>query len=55
MASSAYFKISHNFPGSPGVKTLLFNAGSTGSIPGWGAKIPHIMAKKPKDKTEAVL
>ena len=55
MASSAYFKIFHDFPGSPGVKTLLFNAGSTGSIPVWGAKISHVMAKKPKDKTEAVL
>ena len=55
MASSDYFKIFHDFPGRPGVKTLLFNAGSMGSIPVWGAKISHVMAKKPKDKIEAVL
>ena len=29
------------FPGGPAVKTSPSNAGSTGSIPGWGAKIPH--------------
>ena len=30
-----------DFPGGPVVKTLLSNAGGTGSIPGWGAKTPH--------------
>ena len=30
-----------NFPDDPVVKTLPFNAGGVGSIPGWGAKIPH--------------
>ena len=30
-----------DFPGSPVVKTLPSNAGGVGSIPGWGAKIPH--------------
>ena len=38
-----YIKISPNrdFPGSPVVKTLPSNAWGVGSIPGWGAKIPH--------------
>ena len=30
-----------DFPGSPVVKTLPFNAGGVGSIPGQGAKILH--------------
>ena len=30
-----------DFPGGPVVKTLPFNAGSVGSIPGWEAKTPH--------------
>ena len=30
-----------DFPGSPVVKTLPSNAGGTGLILGWGAKIPH--------------
>ena len=30
------------------VKTLLSNAGGEGSIPGWGAKIPH--ASWPKNQ-----
>ena len=33
-------------------------AGSTGSVPGWGAKIPHASwpkKKKEKHKTEAIL
>ena len=29
------------FPGGPVVKNLPCNAGDTGSIPGWGTKIPH--------------
>ena len=29
------------FPGDPVVKTPPSNAGSEGSIPGWGTKIPH--------------
>ena len=40
----------------PVVKTLLSNAACAGSIPGWGAKIPHdLQPKNPKHKTEAVL
>ena len=31
----------HDFSGGPVVKTSSSNAGSTGSIPGWRAKIPH--------------
>ena len=30
-----------DLPGGPAVKTSLSNAGSVGSIPGQGAKIPH--------------
>ena len=33
--------LSWDFPGGPVVKILPSNAGSAGSIPGWGAKIPH--------------
>ena len=36
------FKHSYrDFPGGPVVKTLPSNAGGAGSIPSWGAKIPH--------------
>ena len=37
------------------VKTSPFNAEAIGLIPGQGAKIPRLAAKKPKDKTEAIL
>ena len=30
-----------DFPGGPVVKTSLPNARGMGSIPGWGARIPH--------------
>ena len=30
-----------DFPGDLMSKTLPYNAGGTGSIPGWGIKIPH--------------
>ena len=37
------------------VKTSPSNAGGAGSIPGWGARVPHALgAKKPKHKTEAM-
>ena len=35
------FKILPDFPGGPAVKTCTSTAGSTGSIPVWGTKIPH--------------
>ena len=35
--------------------TSPFNAGGTSSIPGQGTKIPRVLAKKPKHKTEAIL
>ena len=35
-----------DFPDSPVAKTLPFDAGDKGSIPGQGARIPH--ASKPK-------
>ena len=31
-----------DFPGGPVVRTPCFYAGGAGSIPGWGAKIPHV-------------
>ena len=40
---TSYKKISTGyFPGGPVVRTLPSNAGDGGSIPGWGAKIPHV-------------
>ena len=30
------------FPGGLGVKNPPCNAGNSGLIPGWGAKIPHV-------------
>ena len=49
-------RIIQDFPGGPAVKTSPSNAGGVGSIPGWGANIPHAsQPKKPKHKTEAVL
>ena len=35
-----------DFPGSPVVGTLHSNAGDVGSIPGWGAGIPHALGPK---------
>ena len=35
-----------DFPAGPVGKTSPSNAGGAGSIPGWGAKIPH--ASRPK-------
>ena len=37
-----------DFPGGPVVKTLPSRAGGVGSIPGWGAGIPH--ATQPKSQ-----
>ena len=37
-----------DFPGGPVVETSPSNAGGVGSIPGWGAKIPH--ASWPKNQ-----
>ena len=32
-----------DFPGGPVVKTSSSNTGDAGSIPGWVAKIPHML------------
>ena len=40
--------MSRDFPGGPVAKTSPSNAGSAGSIPGHGAKIPH--ASRPKNQ-----
>ena len=53
-----YIESDWGFPGSPLVKTLPFNARDVGSIPGKGAKMPHIPApptNTPKHKTEEIL
>ena len=48
--------IVRNFSGGPVVKTSPSNAGGAGSIPGWGAKIPHTLGPpKTKQTTEAIL
>ena len=39
-----------HFPGGPVVKTSPSNTGGAGSIPGWGAKIPH--ASRPKNQKQ---
>ena len=41
-----------DFPGGPGVKTSLSNARDVGSIPGWGARIPH--AFRPENQTQNI-
>ena len=38
-----------NFPGGLVVKNSPSSAGGVGSIPGWGAKIPH--ASQPKNQS----
>ena len=43
-----------DFPGGPVVETSPSNAGSVGSIPGGGDRIPHASGPK-KPKTEAIL
>ena len=35
-----------DFPGGPVVETLPSHVGGVGSIPGWGAKIPHALWPK---------
>ena len=40
------YVIKRDFPGGPEVKSLPGNAGDSGSIPGWGTKIPHAAANK---------
>ena len=43
-----------DFPGGPAVKALLSSAGDAGSIPGRGAKIPHVSGPKHQN-IEAIL
>ena len=44
--------LGRDVPGGPVIKTLSSDAGSVGSIPGRGAKIPH--DKKPNHRTETI-
>ena len=39
-------EVRRDFPGSPVVKNLPFNAKGAGLIPGQGAKIPHALGPK---------
>ena len=41
-----------DFPGGPVVKTSSSNAGGTGWIPSWEAKIPHAVLPKHKKKKQ---
>ena len=41
-----------DFPGNPVVRTSPFNAEDVGSIPGWGAKIPHTSQPKTRLKKQ---
>ena len=41
-----------DFPGGPVVKTLSSDAGGTGPIPGWGAKIPHASWPKKQNRKQ---
>ena len=43
-----------DFPGGPLVKTSPPNAGSAGSIPGWGAKIPQALWPKNQNRSNIV-
>ena len=38
-------KVERDFTGGPMVNHLPSNAGDTGSIPGWGTKIPHVVGQ----------
>ena len=47
--------VTGDFPGGPEVKTLPFNAGAAGLIPGQGAKMPHASWPKiSQHKAEAI-
>ena len=41
------YKVLRDFPSDPVVKTPLCNAGDTGLIPGWRAKIPYASEQQP--------
>ena len=48
--------VPQDFPGGPVVKTSPSSAGGAGSIPGWGAELPHALWQKNQNiKTEAIL
>ena len=40
-----------DLPSNPVVETSPSNAGGTGSIPGWGTKVPHVLKPKKINKT----
>ena len=42
-----------DFPGGTVVKNLPCNAGDMGSIPGWGAKVPHAEGKQSLSTTKS--
>ena len=41
-----------DFPGGPGLKNSPLSAGLAGSIPGRGAKIPHTLWPKSRDRKQ---
>ena len=45
-----------DFPGGPVAETSPSNAGAAGSVPGWGAEVPHAsQPKTTKRKPEAIM
>ena len=40
--SATVWKINYALPGGPVVRTWHFHCSGTGSIPGWGTKIPQV-------------
>ena len=42
-----------DFPRGPGVKTPPSSAGGEGSVPDWGAKIPHAFRPKSQNKNRS--
>ena len=47
--------IPRDFPGCPVVRTSPFNAGSTGSVPGWAAKLPRAAQSKTPNMKQNVV
>ena len=43
---ASYKRLDRDFPDSPGIKMSPSSAGTVGSIPDWGAQIPHPSQKQ---------
>ena len=47
--------LARDFPGDPVLKTSPSNAEGVDLIPGWGAKIPHVLKPKIQNRTKVIL